>query len=525
MNTLRILYHMARADFLERARRYSFLFMFGLVLWIGYLSASGQVRLSVPPDHVGVINSAWVGATMTITVTFFIGLFGFYLVKGSINRDYETGVGQIMATTPISRPIYILGKWLSNFAVLSGMVFLLFVVGIGMNLYLGVEGFDLWTLGAPLLLIALPCMALVAAFAILFEAIHWLRGGLGNIVYIFLFLTLLIVSTTGTAGISTGGTYNSWIDFAGLQLISSSIGQAANTAFPDNAGGFTFTFSSMPDPKFFLWSGITWTADILLARFFFLFLAVGIAMSSAIFFDRFNPSRVPPVRRKRTGSEVPAADVKPGSQIKPDVRLSSLDNNETRFHFLPLLISELKLFMKGQRWWWYAVSVVLVLFQFFSEPEMIRIFLILAWTWPIFLLSRSGVREYLYNTRQILFSAPRPVLNQLPTQWLSSFIVIAVLGSGALFRFISAGEVISIIGWITGALFIPSLALFLGVLTRSSKTFEVTYLLWMYMLTQEIPAFDFLGMTSNAPLVLFTLLALGLMAATMFVRRQQIKTA
>ena len=68
MKTLRVIHHLARADFLERVRRYSFLIMLGLVVWLGYLSASGQMRMRVPPDYTGVINSAWVGAQMTVTV-------------------------------------------------------------------------------------------------------------------------------------------------------------------------------------------------------------------------------------------------------------------------------------------------------------------------------------------------------------------------------------------------------------------------------------------------------------------------
>ena len=42
MKTLTILYHIARADFLERTRRYSFLIMLGLVMWLGYAAASGR---------------------------------------------------------------------------------------------------------------------------------------------------------------------------------------------------------------------------------------------------------------------------------------------------------------------------------------------------------------------------------------------------------------------------------------------------------------------------------------------------
>ena len=37
MKTLRILFHLVRADFLERIRRYSFLIVLALTIWAGYL--------------------------------------------------------------------------------------------------------------------------------------------------------------------------------------------------------------------------------------------------------------------------------------------------------------------------------------------------------------------------------------------------------------------------------------------------------------------------------------------------------
>ena len=102
MRSARVIYHLARADFLERVRRYSFLVMLGLVILLGYQTAIGNVRLQLG-QYRGEFNSAWIAGMMSIIITFFLGWFGFYLVKGSVARDRETGVGQIMATTPMSR--------------------------------------------------------------------------------------------------------------------------------------------------------------------------------------------------------------------------------------------------------------------------------------------------------------------------------------------------------------------------------------------------------------------------------------
>jgi len=103
MNQARIIYHLARADFLERVRRYSFLIMLGLAAFLGYQVAIGNISVQLK-EYRGEFNSAWVGSMMSLVTTFFLGWFAFYLVKGSVTRDRETGVGQIMATTPLTRP-------------------------------------------------------------------------------------------------------------------------------------------------------------------------------------------------------------------------------------------------------------------------------------------------------------------------------------------------------------------------------------------------------------------------------------
>src|SRR5574338_1024031 len=191
MSTARVIYHLARADFLERVRRYSFLVMLGLVILLGYQTAIGNMRLQLG-QYRGEFNSAWIAGMMSIIITFFLGWFGFYLVKGSVARDRETGVGQIMATTPMSRPAYMLGKWISNFAVLMAMVAVLVIAGLIIQL-LGGENrqVDLVVYLAPFLYIVMPLMALVAAVAVLFEVIPFLSGGFGNIVYFFAFVMII----------------------------------------------------------------------------------------------------------------------------------------------------------------------------------------------------------------------------------------------------------------------------------------------------------------------------------------------
>src|SRR5512143_1221941 len=198
MSTLRIVYHLMRADLYERARRYSFLITLGFVVLAAYLY--------VPPQEAhyqtlglggyrGVYNSAWIGASVAVLSAALLSLPAFYLVKNAVERDERTRVGQIIATTPLSKPLYTLGKAFSNFVFLAVMVGVIALAAAGMQLIRG-ESFrlDPWALLSPFVFCVLPAMAMIAAIAILFETIAWLRGTLGNVVYFFLWLGVLTAS-------------------------------------------------------------------------------------------------------------------------------------------------------------------------------------------------------------------------------------------------------------------------------------------------------------------------------------------
>ena len=184
------LYHLARADFLERIRRYSFLMVLGATILASYLlvpvdeAAYNVMRFS---GYRGIYNSAWIGMMAAMLTAVFYSLPVFYIVKNTITRDLETGVGQIIATTPLSKINYISGKFLSNFLVLLFGVAVIILSALAMQFIRG-ESYELelWSLLSPFVYLTLPVMAVVSATALLFESVSWLRKGFGNVVYFFL---------------------------------------------------------------------------------------------------------------------------------------------------------------------------------------------------------------------------------------------------------------------------------------------------------------------------------------------------
>ena len=186
MNKLNVIYHLARADFLERTRRYSFLVTLVLIVFMAYSYVPSRdaayITLSVDGAR-GLYNSAWIGSLVAILTGLTLPLIGFYLVKNAVERDTQTRVGQIMATTPLTRPVYTLGKWLSNFAVLALMTGVIAIATVLLQLIIGEDRrLDLVTLLAPIIWVLLPTIALISAIAVLFETVGWLSGGLGNVI-------------------------------------------------------------------------------------------------------------------------------------------------------------------------------------------------------------------------------------------------------------------------------------------------------------------------------------------------------
>jgi hypothetical protein len=511
MSRARVLWHLTRADFLERVRRTSFLVTLGLAVYLGYVVSAGQLKLWLG-DARGIYNSAWVGVLMALVANVFLSLAGFYVVKNAVERDRRTGVGEILATTPMSKPLYTLGKTASNFAVLTAMLAVLAAMGPAAQWVAGEEThIGLWHLLAPFLFLSLPAMAVVAACAVLFETLPVLRGGFGNVVWFFAWTGLM------PAAIELPG----YPDPFGLGAVSSKLFDAVRERFGRTDRSFTLgALKTERHTRTFVWEGMDWTAPVVLKQLAWLLVAAGIALLASLFFDRFDPSRGR-VRSRKAGSAAPetAKDIVAAPTPAPiPVHLQPLPEEARRFSFPGLLRAETRLLLQGQRWWWWAVALGLLIAGFAAPLASARQFILpAAWIWPLLRWSALGSREARYGTHGLVFSAAHPLSRQLLAAWASGVFLAAITGGGVAVRLGLAGDWGGLGAWTVGALFIPTLALALGVWSGGGKLFEVVYLLLWYLgPMQHVPGMDYL----RAPLVYLVATALLGLAAVAGRKRQ-----
>jgi hypothetical protein len=527
MNTLRILYHLALADFFERTRRYRFLLTLAAVITMGVLVNNGTLAVTVSMREAnlswsfsrGEFNSAWIGMMTVLVTNLFLGLFGFYLVSDCIQRDVRTGVGQIIATTPVRRAAYLVGKWISNCLVLSVLVLILAAAAAVMVLLKGEARLDLGALLMPFLAVALPNMALTAALAVVFETVPWLRGAVGNAVYFFLW----VFSFTATTMLGEGMPFLP--DPMGYNVFSASLQAGASAAYPNETIGGMGVGINDAQLKVFNWPGLAWTPGIVAGQWSWAVVGLGLILLSAAWFARFDPSQEGLQRTRGKPEGAKEGEPVPPRVKAPRIVLPNLSPLVSRLAqanpLLGVLFAELRMLLNGRRWWWWLVIAGLNIAILASPLETTRVYLLpVAWLWPLAIWSEMGNRERKNNTSQMVFSSARPVLRQLPAAWLAGVLVTALFGVAGAVVTLSNGDLPALAGWMGAVIFVPTLALALGVFSSGSRVFEVLYVIWWYLgLMEKIPGMDF---TTGAPQV-YLLAAAGLLLLSAYWRGRQVR--
>jgi len=521
MNHARVITAMVRADFLERVRRYSFLLTMGFSVYLGYAVYARQVSLELD-NYQGVNNSAWLGSVIALVASTWLTLVGFYVVKNSIQRDRETRVGQILASTPMSKGFYTIGKALSNFAVLALMVGILAVAAVLIAMSSGAEKhLDLIALLGPILIVGLSAVAITAALAVLFESLPVLRGGMGNVAYFFLWTALLTMSALSVDHAGPSPTFGNVLrDTSGLATVMGQMKAQVHALDPHYNGDASFSVGGLhPATKTFLWTGIHWTPALLLSRLTMLGIAGLLALLGAVFFDRFDPARggLRALKEKRAtkvkskllqaggfaGVEAPAYQLAsvPGvaGRLTSAAQLAPVARGAVRARMGALVLAELRLMLKGQKWWWYGAAAGLFIGCLASPPAAGSTVLAVAWIWPILVWSQMGSRETQGTVGSLIFSAPRAVPRQLLACYGAGVIVAALTGGGLALRLTAAGNATGLGAWVAGVLFVPALALALGVLAGSRKPFEALFTAWWYIgPLHHVRGLDFVGTTAQS---------------------------
>nr|WP_240522711.1 hypothetical protein [Bacillus pseudomycoides] len=492
MNNVYNLFYFIKNNLIRQMRSYPFLIVIGLTIFLGYAcvpAASAGYEIFYLGGVRGIYNSNWLGGMGAMTSTLFIWLLGFYMLRSQISDDQQLGVGQLIAASPISKFQYIFSKTISNFIVLVVIETVFIIAFMVMQFIRGEDlSFQLGGYLYPLFYIVFPSLLLLAAFTTFFDVFPGLKGVVGNIVFFFLWVLLAIMSFEMS---------NRYLDVFGLGIIRSDMIHDAMREYEflrgTNGGGFGYN-PVEGKIKTFHWDGLTWDAEMLVTSLVWIRMAMLLIWLTSLVFNRF--LTFTKVKEKIREAEGNKKTIAVNEQNHNSFIFTSITKTKSISMFR-LIKAELSIMLKGFTIWWYVIAIGLIAFGLICPVDISKGWLPIIIIWPIAIWSQMMTREKYYGTDQIIISSCSPLYKFFAT-WISGVIVGLIISSGLIIQFILIEDISFLFSWLSGIVFIPTLALVFGVWSRTHKLFEVVYiLLWYLGPVNHLPYVDFLGISTS----------------------------
>lgn len=480
MDALRRFLAILAADLRDRTRSARFWVVLAgvgaLTWWCFPAIDAGYMTVGLGDHARGAYSSAWIGMVIALMYGTLLSLVGFYLVRGTLVRDFETRVWQLLVATPMTRRGYLLAKWSSHMAVFALMT----IVGAAIGLvaqWLRAEdrAIDLVELAKPLVVIALPSFAMTAFFAILFDLVPWLRRSGGNVLYFFVWMTVFVTAMTLLEPSKVAGAQHTWlsdpngVSLAERELYAHAVAQGMK---PDDAG-LSIGMNPTSYMKRFEWSHWSLRPADVLGRLPWLLLPMLGVIALAPWLDR--------AASKVQGGNANAVS-RPGAKLR---WLDPLLRPFEAFAAGTVFAAELRLVLRqrGSGWWLAMINCALV--EAFGQGDAVGIAVIAAWLCCTDVFARAVLRERDTRTGALVFAAagavPRLLLARIGVAFVIAFAAVAP----AIIRM--AGHDASIaIALAASAAGIAVAGLALGAACRSPRPFELAIVALAYAGIQNV---------------------------------------
>jgi ABC-type transport system involved in multi-copper enzyme maturation permease subunit len=471
------------ADLRERTRSPRFWVLLGLMIvatWKCFPPLDAHyLVVSLNEGERGAYSSAWVGMVLAMAYSPLLSLFGFYVVRGTLVRDIDTRVWQLLVATPMTRGGYLLAKWASHMAVFA----LIVAAGLGVALlaqYVRGEDrtVDLLELVKPVLLLNLPGLAMTAMFAVWFDLLPWLRRTAGNVLYFILWIALLSVPLSGldtpNDPVRTG-----WrSDPNGLVMVARDFHRVREqqTGLPQKYA-FTIGHAGIKKtPVRFVWKSWSVRAIDVLGRALWLFGALAGVLLAAPLLD-WAAARSSSAAKNRSRA---------GSRLR---WLDRLLDPLARGPLAILTVAELKLSLRQRRFWWWLAALFAFGLQIFGTGMGFFGGMLLAWILPLDILARGVLREKDHGTGGLVFASPHILRRLLTARFAVGVTLLLALTLPGLLRLLATFPLAALTALVICAS-VVSWGLCLGALCRNARPFELAMVTAAYVALDGVALFD-----------------------------------
>jgi hypothetical protein len=475
------------ADLRERTRTprfWALLAAMVVMTWYCFPGPEAKYLVLAPDSGTrGAYSSAWIGLVLAMAYSLLLGLGGFYMVRGTLVRDFETRVWQLLVATPMTRAGFLLAKWASHMLVFAVLIGAGLVVGLCAQ-WIRAEDrhFDLIEAIKPILILSLPGLSTTAAFAVWFDLVPWLRRTAGNVLFFIFWIAAL---STGVSQLEVEGSpaRTTWVsDAHGLMMVARDF-QRVRTAQTgvQHDFGFNLGTSATDHVTTFEWKSWQPRPRDVAGRALWLAFSLGLVLLAVPLLDRAAASSTGTKARSQVGMRLRWLDF----LLRPFARGS----------FGVLAVAELKLALRSRRLWWWAAALVLLGVQAFGEKKGLGTAMLLAWGLPLDLLARGALREGEHRTGELVFTAPRMLARLLAVRLFVPLAMLFALSLPGLLRLLAADPTAAMAALVVIAS-IASWSLAFGALCRNPRPFELLLVATIYMGLQGASLF---ALDAHAP--------------------------
>jgi len=465
-----------RADVLTRFRRLSTVVVFLLLSATAYLwvpdPASGKTIMAIGGARV-LYNSAALGLSTATLATIFVGLFGFYVVSNAVQRDVTSRCGFVIAATDMRTSEYLFGKFMGNVVFLATFMGGYMLAAMAMLLVRGEAPLQPLVFARPYLAVVPSTIVFVSVIAILFESIPWLSGRFGDVVYFFLWASVLGVVVNA---MEHGAQWARFIDFNGFGFLFNWTKETFHTqAMSIGQSSFDRSKALIITPD------LTLTMGGLLARLTSTVAPLPLLGIALVFFHRFDPARVRTAGPKGKRSWSARLNMLAKPLVRPLVSIAMRGGSSPSL--LRAAMSDALITISSYPV--FALFFVFVAIGAFAGADILSIGFLFAGIFIADVASRdrrAGTLGFVWSSPLL---QPRFVLWKL----MSSTIVAATMLTPCLVR-AAITRPVALPALIVACLFVAAMATGLGVISGNPKTFIVTYLTLWYIAVNDKGAND-----------------------------------
>jgi hypothetical protein len=489
----------------------------------------------IQPDRfIQAGNPSWIPVASAWGLGFFLPLIGFFYLRTAIAFDESSGVAQLISTSPVGTMRYMLGKFCSGTLLLFCFAAVVILGSFFMMLWhFPGQVLSAYEFLSPFLFL-LFVLPLCSALAVFCESSRLLRGAIGSVLYVVAFVAVLaLVVLSDNPGLLLRS-----FDFSGTSVIVRGIERAVLEQSGEPMNTLLFLGGSLgfePQPTAQLvFHGIPVAAADLPGYAGMLCVTGGLVALSAPLYRVTSALRGAKPLRKHRARRQPAAGVsgqKPlvtrslatvptdaSAAVPADVSTdtstyASADASARVSTHIPAytpaspsgrqailrgIVAELRLMLSGQPLIWRVVGLAGIALCLFLKLEMVQSYVLpLLMLWFVNVFSAMGSREHQHGMLDCIAALPNGRLKQVAFSWASGVLIASALTLPVLLRMLDAGQLSGMLACVAGAIFLPSLALFLGEFSRTRRVFEVAFVVITYLTLNKVTAAMYLGMASD----------------------------